>query len=85
MLTNKEHFLQFEIKVCTGNEGHQVEFSINKFHIEGEYTGNCMFAGLAIYEEQREHLLLCTSRSLWANKTITKIGNHQSIVSKPDT
>ena len=41
-----------------------------------------MFAGLAIYEEQREHLLLCTCRSLWANKTITKIGNHQSIVSK---
>ena len=41
-----------------------------------------MFAGLAIYEEQREDLLLCTNRSLWANKTITKIGNHQSIVSK---
>ena len=82
MLTNKYHFLQFEIKVVTGNEGHQVELSINKIQIEGEYMGNCMFAGLAIYEEQREDLLLCTNRSLWENRTITVTGNHQSIVSK---
>ena len=41
-----------------------------------------MFAGLAIYQEQREDLLLCTNRSLWTNKTITITGNQQSIVSK---
>ena len=60
----------------------KLKLSINKFQIEGEYTGNCMFAGLAIYQEQREDLLLCTNRSLWVNKTITVTGNQQSIVSK---
>ena len=70
------------IKIDTGSGDNQVQLSITKLQIDGEYKGNCLFAGLAIYQEQREDLLLCTNRSLWTNKTITITGNQQSFVSK---
>ena len=59
------------MKIGTGDRDSQVELLLTKFQIDGEYAGNCMFAGLAVYQEQREDLLFCTNRSLWTNKTIT--------------
>ena len=55
---------------------------MTNLQINEGYKGNCLFAGLAIYQEEREDLLLCTNRSLWTNETITITGNQQSIVSE---
>ena len=38
---------------------------------EGEHIGNCLFAGLAVYQDLKENLLFCSNRSLESSK-ITK-------------
>ena len=46
--------------------------------IEGEYKGNCMFAGLAIYQDLREEIHFCSNRSFCNSNTTdrTKDTNH---------
>ena len=46
-----------------------MKVTITRLNIEGEYKGNCLFAGLAIYEGVREDLLLCSNRSIWNSNT----------------
>ena len=38
--------------------------------VEGEYKENCLFAGLAIYQNFREEIRFCSNRSFW-NSNIT--------------
>ena len=40
--------------------------------IEGEYKGNCLFAGLAIYQNFREDIRFCSNRSFWNGTSDTK-------------
>ena len=56
----------------------QVRVQITRLTTEGEHKGNCLFAGLAIYEGLKENLLFCSNRSLWSsNKTdIAKEATH---------
>ena len=53
----------------TSNPLYHVEVTITKLNIEGEYKGNCLFAGLTIYEGVREDLLFCSNRSFWNSNT----------------
>ena len=46
-----------------------MQLTITRLTIEGEYKGNCLFAGLAIYEVVREDLLFCSNRSFWNSNT----------------
>ena len=46
-----------------------MEVTITKLNIEGEYKGNCLLAGLTIYEGVREDLLFCSNRSFWNSNT----------------
>ena len=46
-----------------------MQLTITRLTIEGDYKGNCLFAGLAIYEVVREDLLFCSNRSFWNSNT----------------
>ena len=50
--------------------------------ITGEYSGNCRFGGLAIYQGEREDMLFCSNRSLWNKEIINVTGHQQTITSK---
>ena len=53
----------------TSNPLYHVQLTITRLNIEGNYKGNCLFAGLAIYEGVREDLLFCSNRSFWNSNT----------------
>ena len=49
--------------------------TITRLTIEGVQKGNCLFAGLAIYQGLREDIIFCSNRSFW-NSTTTNDTNH---------
>ena len=51
-----------------------MKVTITRLNIEGEYKGNRLFAGFAIYEGVREDLLFCSNRRFWNSNT--KETNH---------
>ena len=54
-----------------------MQVAITRFTTEGEHKGNCLFAGLAFYENLDEKLLFCSNRSLWkSNVTGTNNASH---------
>ena len=55
-----------------------MQVTITRLNSEGEYKGNCLFAGLAIYQAFREDLLLCSNRSFWSSNRAgtAKDANH---------
>ena len=59
-----------------------VQLTINELQIDGEYKGNCLFAGLAIYQGHREDLLFCANNSLWDKDIINITGSQQRIISE---
>ena len=69
------------LQVNTISAYDNVQLSLNKYQIQGSYKGNCLFAGLAIYQGLKEDLLLCSNRTLWTEKTMNITENQQSVVS----
>ena len=63
---------------------YHVEVAITRLTIEGEYNGNCLFAGLAIYGGIREDLLFCSNRSFWNMETRYSTKNISHIISPTD-
>ena len=72
-------FLVF--KVLTPAKHYHIQVTFNMLQITGEYRGNCRFAGLAIYQGQREDLLFCSNRSLWDKEIINITGHQQTFIS----
>ena len=68
----------------TPNPLYHVEVTITRLIIEGEYKGNCLFAGLAIYRGIREDLLFCSNRSFWNSNTRDSIKNTNHTISPID-
>ena len=57
------------LQCVTPNSLYQVQVTITRLTTEGEHKGNCLFAGLAIYQGFKENLLFCSNRSLWSSNT----------------
>ena len=59
--------------------------SLPKLQFEGECEGNCLYGGLAIYQDQKEIIQFCTNRTLWTDEALTTTKSQQSFVSSSNS